>query len=214
MSSRRRVGLREVKKSIEDLNLKVEDFQQAELYTAIERLIGAEETSSSSRRTQILHDADSSFQKFRNYYFQILHRIRPLNRISFSVEQSSELYARYYAICQAELQANFLLNDYKQWNFRHKLINEQLTNLHNFDLKDILAARVNAMPAATSSDIDAVKMRLKSFRDFSTETLQRIDSGREEIGFLEARSIHPREYLERFEKADPVGVVLVRHDLN
>src|SRR5689334_926691 len=98
-------------------------------------------TGVTDRSVRLLERADETFQKYRNFYHQLVVRLRPLEQPELALPQTRQLYGRFFACCQAELEANFLLGDFAQWRYRHGVIASQAGEVCGFDARAALSTR-------------------------------------------------------------------------
>jgi len=181
------------------------------LQTAWQQLSGATATNQPQRVSGLLGEADRAFQKYRNYYFSLIRAIQPARMPQLSLPQVRELYGRFVACSVAELEANFLLDDFPQWHFRHGLICDQMKEILDFDASDVLAGRVAAIGLITNDERQNLKDQVLATREFCEESRDRIVTAAEEVKWLERRRMSSGDYLREFHAAPDGTIVLVRH---
>lgn len=139
-------------------------------------------------------------------------QLRPLDRPQLDLLHVCEMYGRFLACCQAELEANFLLGDFDHWHFRHnKVITPQLQEVCEFDASKVLDARVAAAGLMHGKQPEELVQQIRFTRDFCQENKARLETADAEVRWLEQSGLSPAEYLQELEKAPDEGIVLVKH---
>jgi hypothetical protein len=205
-------ALGRLRAEVERVQLTLDLLQMAELHAAWERLEGAGRTSLPGRPRSLLESADETFQRYRNYYHQLINRLRPQDQPRLGLPQVRELYGRFFACCQAELEANFLLGDFAQWRHRHGAIARQAAEACGFDAPAALRSRLAALKNFHENDLQATRLEVRLTRDFCRENQARLATADAEVRWVEARKISPEDYLEELRGAVGMGLVLVPHD--
>jgi hypothetical protein len=175
---------------------------------------------------ELLKQADQTFQTHRNYYYSMISELRPLARSELSLPQVGELYSRFIACGLAELEANFLLGDFSQWYYRHRLIVEQLKGVCGIGendgrqitepqisthLQQGLRDRVSSLGLATGSELEELQNQSLVIRDFLAENLARVITADAEVRWVEQKGIKPDEYIRALRAAPDEGIVLIPH---
>jgi hypothetical protein len=205
-------GMDRLRAAVERVRLTLDMLQMAELRAAWELLGTAEHTDLPGRTPDLLQAADKTFQKYRNYYFDLITLLRPWAGPELSLPQLRELYGRYFACALAELEANFLLHDFSHWHRRHELICGQLRTAGGFSPAEAFQVRAHAAGLLTTAELQALREEAALTRDYCKENVDRIETAAEETKWLERRGIAPREYLQSLRAASEDGPVLVSHD--
>jgi hypothetical protein len=188
-------ALDRLRADVERLHLKLDMLQMAELRAAWEQLAGAGRTDRPGRGTEMLRHADRCFRTYRNYYHALIEELRPAGRAQLSLPQVGELYGRYFACAVAELEANFLLPDLRQWHCRHEAICRQLAVLSGLDVRQMLRDRVDALGLTTDAEREEMADQAVRIRDTVRESHDRIVTAGEEARWLARRRLAPGEYL-------------------
>jgi hypothetical protein len=160
---------------------------------------------------ELIKDTDQTFQKYRNYYYSLIREMRPLEKLDVPIAAVRGLFARFLVCGQAELDANLLLGDFKQWNYRHKQILAQLAEAFRFERKEVFRGRASAAGLLTSNEHKALQAEVVMTHEFCKESLARIETADQEVRWLEAQRINPEEYFASFKRAPDVGVVMIPH---
>ena len=196
---------------VEQVHLKLDMLQMAELRTAWEQLAGARRSVDMARTADLLWAADKVFQKHRHYYFELISELRPLEQVRLELPHARELLGRFLACGQAELEANFLLNDLEHWRYRHEMIVRQVQEVCDLDARKVLHARVDALGLVPGTWLQELRQQVEVTRDFCQESKARVETASAEVEWLEQNRTSPEAYLLEVEQAPDEGVVLVRH---
>ena len=205
-------GLEKIRAEVERLHLRMDMLEMAELQTAWQRLAGAPATTLMGREAELLKDADRTFQKYRNYYHSLIVGLKPAYRSELTLPQVRELFGRFVACAVAELDANFLLGDFRQWHFRHASICDQIKTIAEFDDRTVFADRIGAIGIATESEQKSLHDQVLSTRQFCSETIDRIVTSAEEIRWVERQGMTPQDYLREFQSAPDGSIVMIPHE--
>ena len=125
--------------------------------------------------------------------------MRPVSRPELSLPQVRELYGRFFACVQAELEANFLLHDFQQWHYRHEVIAKQLAEMCTLDATEMLRCRVDApcevaqFGLASQAELNDLGEQVRVNHDIWRENHNRILTAKEEPAL--ARSSEDGAYL-------------------
>jgi hypothetical protein len=196
---------------VERLSLKMDMVEMAELHAAWENLRGASDTNRPERAPELLKQANRAFQKYRNYYYALVMELRPLGRPELSLPQVREMYGRFFACALAELEANFLLHDFAQWQHRHQEITKQLAEACAPDAAEMVRSRVDALGLVPQGQLEELTEQVRVTRDACQESRVRILTANEEVRWLERQKLTPQEYLAALRSAPEEGVVLLPH---
>ncbi len=196
---------------IERLHLRFDLLEMGELRTAQQQLDGARHCDQNGRATELLKDADRTFQKHRNYYYTLITELRPAYQPKLSLAQVRELYGRLFVCSLAELEANLRLGDLPQWHFRHAEITKQLEVACGVDDKEILRRRHDGLGLATQQERENLKEQAVFTRDFCRENRDRIATAEEEVKWLERSGLSWEQYSRELEAAPDEGVLLILH---
>jgi hypothetical protein len=205
------LGMQTIRAEVEKLHLKFDLLEMAELRSAWQRLEGAERTGRPGRADELLREADRVFQKYRNYYFELISAVQPLRRPQLSLAQARELYGRYFACAQAELEANFRLNDFEHWFSRHESIGAQLKGICSVPA-EVVSLRAGALGLLSNDELQDLRDQVRMTRDFCQESKDRVLTADEEVCWLQGQQIAPKDYLAEFQQGPTQGLVLVPHD--
>jgi hypothetical protein len=203
----------QLRAEVERLHLKIDLLSMAELTMASQQLDSAGHTDCAEREAELLKDADRCFQKYRNYYYRLILELEPLTRPALTLPQIRELYGRFFACVQGELEANFLLHDLAQWRHRHEGIVQQLAEVCNLDVRAMLRCRVDALGLVTQSELKNLKEQVFATYDVCRESRERIVTAKEEVLWLDRSRLAPSDYLRVVRGAPKEeGVLLFPHD--
>jgi hypothetical protein len=205
-------GLKKLEAQVQEIDQHMNMLQMAELQAAWQQLEGAHRTDHPDRTRQQLHEADKTFLKHRNFYASLIDRIRPMENPKLSLTQVAELYGRFIACAVAELEANFYMEDYEQWFFRHEKITRQLKEMCGQDSKEVFRKRTEKVGLLITSEIEVLKEQMKGIMQFCRENEDRVVTSKEELQWVRQAGIRPREYQKSLEEAPDVGVVLIPHN--
>ena len=196
---------------VERLHLKLDLLQMAELRTAWEQLTGADRTTPGGRRDDLLASADRVFQKYRHYYHALIRELAPVMRAELPLPQARELYGRFFACCQAELEANLALGDFDQWFFRHDRITAQCTELGAVAARDIIHTRIDGSTLFTDAERTVLGQDAVLTAEFCRENRVRLATSDAEARWLEKAGIAPAEYLGELHQISEPRLIFVPH---
>jgi hypothetical protein len=204
-------SMERLRAEVDRLHLKLDLLQMAELKTAWQQLAGADDTDRPERPDELLKGADGTFQKYRNYYHELIVALRPVSRPQLSLPQVRELHGRYFACAAAELEANFLLHDFAQWHYRHDVIAGQLDEVCGPGAKELLRERADALGLVCESELRDLAEQAEVTHDACREGRDRLLTAREEVRWLEGQGLAPAEYLRALRAAPGDGIAFLRH---
>jgi hypothetical protein len=205
-------ALDQLRAEVERLHLKFDLLSMAELTAASQQLDGACHTDCSDRETELLKEADRCFQKYRNYYHRLIVELKPLTRPALTLPQIRELYGRFFACTQGELEANFRLYDFAQWHHRYEGIVQQLAEVCNVDAKVMLRCRVDTLGLVPQAELHALKEQVFVTNDLCRESRERIVTAKEEVLWLDRNQLAPSDYFRAVRSAPKEeGVLLFPH---
>ena len=120
-----------------------------------------------------------------------------------------ELFGLFLACGNAELEANLMLGDFEHWYFRHEQFRAQVTEICRFDQVEVFRSRVSATGILTSAEHEELAAEIRMTGDFCDESLARVETGVQEVRWLQRQGLTPDEYLGILGRAPDVGFVMV-----
>jgi hypothetical protein len=202
-------AMRRLQSAVDRVHLKLDLLQGAELRAAWERLAGAGRTARGGRRDELLVSADRVFQTHRHYYHALIQDVAPAARADLPLPQVRELNGRFFACCQAELDANLALGDVDQWLFRHEQIAAQIAELDAGTARDVFRARVDGTELLTDAERTRLSRDAVTTADFCQENRARLATADGEIQWLVSAGVTPDEYLGELAGATAPGVAFI-----
>lgn len=195
---------------VQNLNMKQEVLEFAEVKTASEQLHNALFTEDSNRRKDLLTQANATFHKYKNYYLKIAQDKSIWYDGQLPLEVAHELYARYITCVMGQLYSEFLLGDLSCFRESWKIINEEVTDISNIDTIKILRSKSNENSSELfTTNYDELVTKIKNTKKILVETNNRIESMDYEANYLLESKIEPFEYLKELRKMDN-GLVLIK----
>jgi hypothetical protein len=172
---------------------------------------GTSRTDRPERAAELLKGADRTFRKYRNYYHTLIAGLRPAGQPQLTLPQVRELHGRFFACAAAELEANFLLNAFAPWHYRHEVIAWQLDEVCGPSAKELLRERADALGLVGASELRDLAEQAEVTHDACRECRDRIQTAREEVRWLEGQGLDPAEYLRVLRAAPEDGIAFLRH---
>lgn len=195
---------------VQNLNMKQEVLEFAEVKTASEQLHNALFTEDSNRRKDLLTQANATFHKYKNYYLKIAQDKSIWYDGQLPLEVAHELYARYITCVMGQLYSEFLLGDLSCFRESWKIINKEVTDISNIDTIKILRSKSDENSSELfTTNYDDLVTQIKNTKKILVETNNRIESMDYEAKYLLDSNIEPFEYLKKLRKMDN-GVVLIK----
>ena len=195
---------------VENLNMKQEVLEFAEVKTASEQLHNALFTEDIARRKDLLTQANYTFHKYKNYYLKIAQNKSIWYDGQLTLEEANELYARYITCVMGQLYSEFLLGDLSCFRESWKVINQEVKTISDIDKIQILR---NNTDIKTSDifclDYDALNTKIHNTQKILVETSNRIESMDYEAQYLLESNIEPFEYLKDLRNMEN-GLVLIK----
>lgn len=204
-------AMERIRAEVERVRLKLDMLEMAEIRAAWERLAGARRSGDPSRSRDFIKDADQTFQKYRNYYYSLLREVRPLDKTGVPIAAVRELFARFLACGQAELEANLLFGDFQHWYFRHERMLAQVSEITAFRPDLVFRERATAHGLVTSTELRQLRDEVAMTHDFCLESRARIETADQEVRWLEGQETAPDAYLTSLSQAPDVGIVMIAH---
>jgi len=195
---------------VQNLNMKQEVLEFAEVKTASEQLHNALFTEDSNRRKDLLTQANATFHKYKNYYLKIAQDKSIWYDGQLPLEVAHELYARYITCVMGQLYSEFLLGDLSCFRESWKVINQEVADISNIDTIKILRSKSDANSSELfSTNYDDLVTQIKNTKKILLETNNRIESMDYEAKYVLESKIEPFEYLKELRTMDN-GLVLIK----
>lgn len=200
-----------VKQIVEDLNMKQEVLEFAEIKTASEQLHNALSAEDAERRKFLLSQANQTFHKYKNYYLLMAQNQNLWLDGQLPMEVANELYSRYITCVMGQLYSEFLLGDLSCFRETWKLINKEVQEVSSFDKIEVLRARSDSsINEYLGVDYETLTPQIRFTHDMLVETRNRIKTMVYEAQYLEERGLNPFEYLKELKTLDD-GIVVIPH---
>ena len=195
---------------IENLNMKQEVLEFAEVKTASEQLHNALFTENIARRKDLLTQANNTFHKYKNYYLKIAQDKSIWYDGQLPLEVAHELYARYITCVMGQLYSEFLLGDLSCFRESWKVINREVADISNIDKIKMLRSKSDEKSFELfATNYDDLVTQVNNTQKILSETNNRIESMDYEARYLLESQIKPFEYLKELRKMDN-GLVLIK----
>lgn len=194
---------------VEDLNMKQEILEFAEVKTASEQLHNAQVSEDMKRRESLLTQANHTFHKYKNYYFKIAQDKSIWTDGQLPLEVANELYARYITCVMGQLYSEFLLGDLSCFRESWKTINEEVQTISKIDKIAILRSKSDANSSQLfATDYDELVVKINNTNNILEETSKRVESMDYEAQYLLESNLNPFEYLKELRSMESELVVI------
>jgi len=188
---------------VEELNLKQEVLEFAEIKTASEQLHNALYTEDVVRRKDLLTQSNTTFHKYKNYYLKIAQDKSIWYDGQLPLEVAHELYARYITCVMGQLYSEFLLGDLSCFRESWKIINEEVMDISDIDKIKMLRSKSDEKSSNLFAiNYDDLVTQINNTKKILVETSNRIESMDYEAKYLLESNIEPFEYLKELRKMD------------
>jgi len=196
-----------VQQIVEELQLKQDMLEFAEVKTASEQLHCALKTETKERKKDLLTQSNKIFHKYRNYYLKLAQNLWLDGKLP--IEVANELYSRYITCVMGQLYSEFLLGDLNCFIATWELINKEVKSVSKFDKIAVLRAKSdNDIDRFLGVNYEAIKPQIHFTHDMLIETQDRINSMGYEAEYLQKNNIEPFEYLKKLGELDD-GIILI-----
>lgn len=194
---------------VENLNMKQEVLEFAEVKTASEQLHNALFTEDLKRRESLLTQANHTFHKYKNYYLKIAQDKSIWTDGKLPLEVANELYARYITCVMGQLYSEFLLGDLSCFRESWKEINKEVQNISKIDKIAILRSKsdINASQLF-ATNYDELVVKINNTNNILIETRKRVESMDYEAQYLLESKLSPFEYLKDLRSMESELVVI------
>jgi len=200
-------NIQSIRKVLNKIDLKWDAMTTGKLASASERLILGEEAT--TRKSDLLKEANSEFSKLRNYFYSLLSHLDPACNADLEIEQARDLLSRYFVAAMGQLHSEFLLNDLKAYRKTLSLVHEQSKALTGFTVLDAYRARSDSRPRLdVCFDHKHLMDEVNGLKAYVAETVERIESSHVELDFLEQNRISPADYLEFLKNLEPTLILI------
>ena len=198
-----------VKKILEELQMKQEVLEFAEVKTASEQLHNALFSEDEQRRRELLTEANKTFHKYKNYYLKIAQSHNLCEDGKLPLEVANELYSRYITCVMGQLYSEFLLGDLSSFREAWKVINAEVMEISTFDKTKALRVRSDSSCSNLyETDYDTLLNQVTNTNAILVETSRRIETMETEAKYLEANNIKPFDYMRELRNMDN-GIILI-----
>lgn len=195
---------------VENLNMRQEVLEFAEVKTASEQLHNALFTEDLVRRKDLLTQSNYTFHKYKNYYLKIAQDKSIWYDGQISLEATNELYARYITCVMGQLYSEFLLGDLPSFRESWKIINEEVKAISDIDKIKILRNKSDFNASNIyGTDYDELATKINNTQKILIETSNRVDSMDYEAKYLLETNTEPFEYLKSLNTMEN-GLVLIK----
>jgi len=198
-----------IKEILEDLKMKQEVLEFAEIKTASEQLHNALFTEDKQRRRELLSEANKTFHKYKNYYLRIAQNHNLWEDGKLPLPVANELYSRYITCVMGQLYSEFLLGDLPSFHESWKIINKEVQDISKFNkIKALRERSDNNCSNLYGTNYDRLFNEIKNTNDILCETSRRIETMDVEVSYLQDNNIKPFEYLKELREMDD-GIILI-----
>jgi len=195
---------------VENLNMKQEVLEFAEVKTASEQLHNALFTEDIIRRKDLLTQANHTFHKYKNYYLKIAQDKSIWYDGQLPIEVANELYARYITCVMGQLYSEFLLGDLSCFRESWKVINQEVKDIGDIDKIKMLRSKSDSNASDIfGTDYDLLSTKITNTHKILIETSNRVESMDYEAQYLLESNIEPFEYLKDLRSMEN-GLVLIK----
>jgi hypothetical protein len=195
---------------VENLNMKQEILEFAEIKTASEQLHNALFTEDIIRRKDLLTQANHIFHKYKNFYLKIAQDKSIWYDGQLPIEVANELYARYITCVMGQLYSEFLLGDLSCFRESWKVINKEVKTISDIDKIKILRNKSDIKASEIFGiDYDDLATKISNTQKILVETSNRVESMDYEAQYLLESNIEPFEYLKSLRNIE-TGLVLIK----
>jgi len=198
-----------VKEIVEELNMKQEILEFADVKTASEQLHNALFTEDIQRRKDLLTQSNQTFHKYKNYYLKMAQNQRLWLDGKLPIEIANELYSRFITCAIGQLYSEFLLGDLTCFRETWKLVNQEVQEVSEFDKIKVLRAKSdNCLNNYIGLNYDELKPKILFTYDMLIETRNRIETMDYEAQYLEQNNLDPYSYLKELRMLDD-GIIVI-----
>ena len=198
---------------VENLNMKQDVLEFAEVKTASEQLHNALFTEDITRRKSLLTQANRTFHKYSNYYLKIAQDKAIWYDSQLPLEVANELYARYITCVMGRLYSEFLLGDLACFRESWKAISKEVEDMSKIDKMKIFRSKSDVKASEIFGvDYDDLTTKINNTQNILTETNDRIKSMDYEAKYLLEEGLEPFDYLKNLRNMDNGLVFIAARD--